>query len=201
MTKDEFIKSVENHISSLPQSNAFDISIHWIDKGALKILSVGSVEKGTKRVFVNDFGVSCAMVTQYCNTKIRVKGHKLQNPNDRILNSFLSEVTKVWVSANEYEQSNNQTHLTGSIDENELAVFNADGSEKVTRGGFDVETTDPTDPIVTADNLDLNQVRLDLISYVISRRGGDIAKLASLVLTVEPVSVDGSKTYQNGKKV
>ena len=51
------------------------------------------------------------------------------------------------------------------------------------------------------DTLDLNSTRLDLVTSVVNASPQRIARLASVVLTSEPVAVEGSWIYINGIRV
>lgn len=50
-------------------------------------------------------------------------------------------------------------------------------------------------------NLDPNQARLDLINVIVSRSDGDIAKLASVILSGDTVTVGNSNAYRQGQRV
>ena len=75
---------------------------------------------------------------------------------------------------------------------NQFGMDNVTESDYVEKPANDLETT---------ENLDFNQTKIDLINSLLEATPNRLARLASMVLTGDPVAVDGSATYYHGCRV
>ena len=191
ITRIEFISTVKNHVASInanAPNSEFELTWKIVNRTTLL---VSAVVKGTENKLYNGSSfVSCEFTW---DGKVVMKGHRKARISDVRLEQFKQLINHMVSNVLEYQERNGientvtPTYLNGSIDADELACFNEDGDEKLTRGGFCV-----------ADSLEAKQTAFDLINHIMGADDNALARLASFVLTDDAIAVGNSNVYKNG---